>query len=93
MIKNQDSKSSFEDFHNLFAEIFGVLNTVSCGGNPAVFVLQFYNGHGTSSPVLATVCGNQVPQVPESSTHFLTLNFVSDGSIAGAGFKSVSLSF
>ncbi|KAK7065277.1 hypothetical protein SK128_012049 [Halocaridina rubra] len=65
---------------------FRVTNTTpTCGGD----YLLIRNGESLSSPYLGSgrFCGMGIPQVPESSSNILRLQFVSDGTGNDKGFK------
>ncbi len=57
------------------------------------FFLQFYNGATTGSPPLGDsdtkYCGSTAPTLPETSSLYLTVQFVSDGAGDGSGFRMI----
>ena len=51
---------------------------------------QFHNGRDSTSPLLGNesyYCGSQLPSIPESSSNYVTLTFISDALEESHGFK------
>ena len=46
------------------------------------------DGGSPDSPVLATLCGPQMPDPLTTTSNFMYLKFVTDGSVQNAGFEA-----
>ncbi|KAL5010260.1 hypothetical protein ScPMuIL_012565 [Solemya velum] len=81
--------SSHRTIRFRFNQTFDIDGTAgSCAGD----YLEIKNGQTLTSPSInngtdGRFCGNSVPTVSESGSHFVFLRFISDGSGSGAGFS------
>lgn len=50
--------------------------------------LQIYDGDSMSFPLVGTFCGNAIPASIASTSNFLTVRFVTDGSVNKRGFNA-----
>ncbi|KAK3572019.1 hypothetical protein QTP86_022249 [Hemibagrus guttatus] len=50
--------------------------------------VKIYDGDSVNYPLVGTYCGNVIPAAFVSSSHFLTVHFVTDGSVAFSGFNA-----
>ena len=48
--------------------------------------LDLFDGDTSQSPVLASLCGTQLPSVMHSSTNRVLVRFVTDSLLVGSGF-------
>ena len=62
----------------------------SFGTQAGVDVLTVYDGASAAAPVLAQLSGAVLPSSLTSSTSYMTLTFVSDGSVGSSGFVAVA---
>jgi cubilin len=53
-----------------------------------VFVFQVRDGGSSSSPVMGTFCGPQVPDPQTTTGNLMYLKFVTDGSVQNLGFEA-----
>ncbi|XP_017555843.2 cubilin [Pygocentrus nattereri] len=50
--------------------------------------VKIYDGDSVNYPLVGTFCGNTIPAPFVSASHFLTVHFVTDGSVAFSGFNA-----
>ena len=50
--------------------------------------VQVYNGISENSPIIKSLCGDEVPEPVESSGHEMTVVFRTDGSVTNGVFKA-----